>query len=87
MRNQPRPTFPLASPGVAGCFLGIAAIMAAAHVSAAEPSKVRVFILSGQSNMAGLDPNISFTPAVKKAFLPTRQFCCENVPRRHVKDR
>lgn len=36
--------------------------------SAAEPGKVRVFILSGQSNMAGLDPNISFTPAVKKAF-------------------
>jgi len=27
-----------------------------------------LFILSGQSNMAGLDPNISFTPAVEKEF-------------------
>jgi Carbohydrate esterase, sialic acid-specific acetylesterase len=27
-----------------------------------------LFILSGQSNMAGLDPNASFTPAVQKAF-------------------
>jgi hypothetical protein len=30
--------------------------------------KVRLFILSGQSNMAGLNPKASFTPAVKKAF-------------------
>lgn len=35
--------------------------------SAAE-KKVRLFILSGQSNMAGLDPRISFTPAVEKEF-------------------
>lgn len=27
-----------------------------------------LFILSGQSNMAGLDPNASFTPAVEQAF-------------------
>ena len=27
-----------------------------------------LFILSGQSNMAGLDPNISFTPTVEEAF-------------------
>jgi hypothetical protein len=27
-----------------------------------------LFILSGQSNMAGLDPDVSFTPAVEKAF-------------------
>lgn len=27
-----------------------------------------LFILSGQSNMAGLDPNESFTPTVEKAF-------------------
>ena len=27
-----------------------------------------LFILSGQSNMAGMDPAISFTPAVSKAF-------------------
>ncbi len=36
----------------------------AAH---AEDGK-HLFILSGQSNMAGLDPNASFTPAVKKEF-------------------
>lgn len=40
----------------------------AARVSAAEPAKVRLFILSGQSNMAGLPPEVSFTPAVQKAF-------------------
>jgi hypothetical protein len=27
-----------------------------------------LFILSGQSNMAGLNPDVSFTPAVEKAF-------------------
>jgi hypothetical protein len=36
--------------------------------AAAPPAKVRLFILSGQSNMAGLNPDISFTPALKKAF-------------------
>lgn len=36
----------------------------AAH---AEDGK-HLFILSGQSNMAGLDPNVSFTPAVEKQF-------------------
>jgi hypothetical protein len=30
--------------------------------------KLRLFILSGQSNMAGLDPQVSFTPAVEKEF-------------------
>ncbi len=35
--------------------------------SAAE-KKVRLFVLSGQSNMAGLDPRVSFTPAVEKEF-------------------
>jgi hypothetical protein len=34
----------------------------------AADKKVRLFILSGQSNMAGLDPNVSFTPAVTQAF-------------------
>jgi hypothetical protein len=32
------------------------------------PGKTRLFILSGQSNMAGLNPDLSFTPALKKAF-------------------
>ena len=36
--------------------------------SAAADGKVRLFILSGQSNMAGLPPEVSFTPAVAKAF-------------------
>jgi hypothetical protein len=44
------------------CFL-------ASSVCAAEgKKKVRLFILSGQSNMAGLNPKISFTPAIEKAF-------------------
>ena len=30
--------------------------------------EVHLFILSGQSNMAGLDPEVSFEPAVRKAF-------------------
>ena len=34
----------------------------------AQEAKVRLFILSGQSNMAGLKPETSFTPAIKKAF-------------------
>ncbi len=35
---------------------------------ATAESKVRLFILSGQSNMAGLPPEVSFTPTVEKAF-------------------
>jgi hypothetical protein len=33
-----------------------------------ESQELHLFILSGQSNMAGLDPKISFEPAVKKAL-------------------
>ena len=36
--------------------------------SAVAEGKVRLFILSGQSNMAGLPPQVSFTPTVEKAF-------------------
>jgi Carbohydrate esterase, sialic acid-specific acetylesterase len=39
----------------------------AVNADAAE-KKVRLFVLSGQSNMAGLDPKVSFTPAVEKEF-------------------
>ncbi|NQT40665.1 MAG: acetyl xylan esterase [Planctomycetes bacterium] len=39
-----------------------------AATSAAAEGKVRLFILSGQSNMAGLPPQVSFTPTVEKAF-------------------
>ena len=35
---------------------------------AAEAADKHLFILSGQSNMAGLNPNISFTPTVEEAF-------------------
>ncbi len=34
----------------------------------ANAGKTHLLILSGQSNMAGLNPNISFTPAVRKAL-------------------
>jgi hypothetical protein len=43
-------------------------VLTAVQVAAAAPPKVRLFILSGQSNMAGLNPDISFTPAVKEAY-------------------
>ena len=33
-----------------------------------EAKTVKVFILSGQSNMAGLKPEISFTPTVEKEY-------------------
>lgn len=36
--------------------------------AADPPGKVRLFILSGQSNMQGLNPDTSFTPAVKAEF-------------------
>lgn len=50
-------------------FVAVAALILAAGFGAtAEGRKVRLFILSGQSNMACLDPNVSFTPAVQKAF-------------------
>ncbi|MGM0490933.1 MAG: sialate O-acetylesterase, partial [Planctomycetota bacterium] len=39
----------------------------ALHAEAQEQDK-HLFILSGQSNMAGLDPDISFTPTVTQAF-------------------
>lgn len=41
---------------------------AAAPAPAAPAGGVHLFILSGQSNMAGLDPALSFTPAVEEAF-------------------
>ena len=50
----------------------LAALLLVAHVpvsSAQDVEKrIHLFILSGQSNMAGLKPEVSFTPAVEKAF-------------------
>ena len=44
-----------------------AAFMLCAALSSDAADK-HLFILSGQSNMAGLNPNISFTPTVEEAF-------------------
>ena len=51
-------------------FVGLAAWRARAEDAPAAPAAggVHLFILSGQSNMAGLNPNLSFTPAVEEAF-------------------
>jgi len=43
------------------------ALMCATFATSADAGK-HLFILSGQSNMAGLNPNVSFVPAVEKAF-------------------
>jgi hypothetical protein len=43
------------------------ALVSVSSVNAAEKGK-HLFILSGQSNMAGLNPDISFTPTVEAAF-------------------
>ena len=56
--------------GVA-CGLVLVAIAGEAPVPQAQANavaRVRLFILSGQSNMAGLNPDVSFTPALTNAF-------------------
>ena len=50
-----------------------ASLLAAAATPAETPQPPpadakHLFVLSGQSNMAGIDPRTSFTPAVAKAF-------------------
>ncbi|MHC4198582.1 MAG: sialate O-acetylesterase [Planctomycetota bacterium] len=45
----------------------LAGVLVAQSTGAGE-GKVHLFILSGQSNMAGLNPNVSFTPTVKAAL-------------------
>ena len=54
---------------------GVKSAPIARPVSVAAPGKktkatgsAHLFILAGQSNMVGLDPNVSFTPAVTRAF-------------------
>jgi hypothetical protein len=49
-------------------FLFVCVVATSAADLAVADGKVRLFILSGQSNMAGLNPDVSFTPAVKKEF-------------------
>lgn len=47
----------------------LAALIAPLFVSAARADEGKhLFILSGQSNMVGLNPKVSFTPTVEKAF-------------------
>jgi len=48
--------------------LGVCLALICQPAFAIPPAKVRLFILSGQSNMVGLNPDVSFTPALKKAF-------------------
>ena len=54
----------------------VALIAAIATICLAAPNlaqaKTHLFILSGQSNMAGLNPNLSFTPTVTKALAPDK---------------
>lgn len=50
------------------CIGIVGMVIAGAGIGAEAGGKLHLFILSGQSNMAGLDPNVSFTPAVKAAF-------------------
>lgn len=58
----------LSRPALAFLFFSLCSAMPA---SAAQ-EKTHLFILSGQSNMAGLDPAISFTPTVTAAFAKDR---------------
>ena len=46
----------------------IVAILQICSVSIAMASGKHLFILSGQSNMVGMKPEVSFTPAVTKQF-------------------
>lgn len=47
--------------------LALLTLITVSHVNATEQGKY-LFILSGQSNMDGLQPEISFTPAVESEF-------------------
>jgi hypothetical protein len=49
------------------CIAALLALGCVSSVNAADKVK-HLFILSGQSNMANLDPSTSFTPALEKAF-------------------
>ena len=52
----------------AACLLVLTVFASATFAADAPAKKVRLFILSGQSNMKGVDPDVSFTPAVRAAF-------------------
>jgi hypothetical protein len=46
----------------------VAAVIALLFIVAGAHAGTHLFILSGQSNMAGLNPAVSFTPTVEKEF-------------------
>jgi len=48
--------------------LALAAVLLVAATAHAADDDLHLFILSGQSNMAGLDPDRTFTPAVAEAL-------------------
>jgi len=50
--------------------VALAIAVAAFPAEGATVKKLHLFILSGQSNMVGLKPEVSFTPAVTKALAP-----------------
>jgi hypothetical protein len=50
------------------CLLSLLCLVVSWSPATAADKKVRLFVLSGQSNMAGLDPRVSFTPAVEREF-------------------
>lgn len=49
-------------------FLSVTLLLAFHATAFAQDAKARLFILSGQSNMARFNPDVTFTPALKKAF-------------------
>ena len=50
------------------CLFSLLCLVVSLTPATAADKKVRLFVLSGQSNMAGLDPRVSFTPAVEREF-------------------
>ena len=42
--------------------------LALVSIASAADKPARLFILSGQSNMAGMDPKLGFEPEAKKLF-------------------
>lgn len=64
MRKQALPTTAIAIVGI----LLTTALPLPSTTALDPPAGSHLFILSGQSNMVGMDPNTSFTPTVTKAF-------------------
>ena len=54
--------------GMRGCLLKVVACGAFVGMLSPASAATRLFILTGQSNMANLDPETSFAPEVRKAF-------------------